>query len=73
MVGPAVAWLRRQLTAHLKEPYLDPIIAGQDRFNRDLLETLLPALDESLREQRRLRAEVDLLREQIGQRGDDGV
>ena len=73
VVGPAVAWLRRQLTAHLKEPYLDPIIAGQDRFNRDLLETLLPALDESLREQRRLRAEVDLLREQIGQRGDDGV
>ncbi len=65
LIGPAVSWLRRQITAHLKEPYLDPMIAGQDRFNRDLLETLLPALDESLREQRRLRAEVDLLRAQI--------
>ncbi|NTU83748.1 MAG: glycosyltransferase family 4 protein, partial [Chloroflexales bacterium] len=61
LVGPAVAWLRRQLTSHLKEPYLDPVIAGQERFNRDLIETLLPALDESLREQRRLRAEVELL------------
>lgn len=65
VVGPAVAWLRRQLTAHLKEPYLDPVIAEQERFNRDLLATLLPALDESLREQRRLRAEVDLLQARL--------
>ncbi|NNJ09630.1 glycosyltransferase family 4 protein [Chloroflexales bacterium ZM16-3] len=65
LIGPAVAWLRRQLTSHIKEPYLDPMIAEQDRFNRDLLDTLLPALDESLREQRRLRAEIDLLRERI--------
>ncbi len=65
VVGPAVAWLRRQLTAHLKEPYLDPVIAGQERFNKDLIATLLPALDESLREQRRLRAEVELLRSRL--------
>jgi hypothetical protein len=68
VVGRAVAWLRRQLTAHLKEPYLDPMIASQERFNRELLETLLPALDESLREQRRLRSEVDLLRAQLEER-----
>lgn len=71
VVGRAVAWLRRQLTAHLKEPYLDPVIAGQERFNRELLETVLPALDESLREQRRLRAEVDLLRAQLDERARD--
>ena len=65
LVGPAVAWLRRQLTSHLKEPYLDPMMAGQERFNRDLLATLLPTLDASLREQRRLRAEVELLRDQL--------
>jgi glycosyltransferase involved in cell wall biosynthesis len=72
VVGRAVAWLRRQLTSHLKEPYLDPMIAGQERFNRELLETLLPALDESLREQRRLRAEVDLLRARLEAADQDG-
>lgn len=70
VVGPAVAWLRRQLTAHLKEPYLDPVIAEQERFNSELIGALLPALDESLREQRRLRAEVELLRARLdGQLG----
>lgn len=65
VVGRAVAWVRRQLTSHLKEPYIDPVIADQERFNRDLVATLLPALDASLREQRRLRAEVDLLRAEV--------
>lgn len=65
VIGAAVAWLRRQITAHLKEPYLDPILAEQERFNRELLESLVPALDASLREQRRLRAEVELLRSQV--------
>jgi len=62
--------VRRQLTAHLKEPYLDPVIASQERFNRDLLETLLPVLDASLREQRLLRAEVERLRERLEGHGD---
>lgn len=65
VVGRTVAWLRRQLTSHLKEPYLDPVIAGQERFNKDLVASLLPALDASLREQRRLRAELELLRAEI--------
>ncbi|PDW04065.1 glycosyltransferase [Candidatus Viridilinea mediisalina] len=65
VVGPAVAWVRRQLTSHLKEPYLDPVIADQERFNQALLTTLLPTLDESMREQRRLQAELDLLRAQL--------
>lgn len=65
VVGPAIAWLRRQLTAHLKEPYLDPMIAEQERFNKELIEALLPTLDASLREQRRLRAEIDLLRAKL--------
>jgi hypothetical protein len=70
IVGPLIAWVRRQLTAHLKEPYLDPVIASQERFNRDLLETLLPVLDASLREQRLLRAEVERLRERLEGHGD---
>lgn len=69
IVGPLIAWLRRQLTSHLKEPYLDPIVADQERFNYNLLETLLPLLDASLREQRRLRAEVALLRSKLERLG----
>ncbi len=70
VVGPLIAWMRRQITAHLKEPYLDPMFASQERFNRDLLETLMPVLDASLREQRRLRAEVERLRERLDGRGE---
>lgn len=62
--------MRRQITAHLKEPYLDPMFASQERFNRDLLDTLMPVLDASLREQRLLRAEVERLRERLDGRGE---
>lgn len=72
LLGPVVGWLRRQLTSHLKEPYLDPMMNDQDHFNHQLLTTLLPALDASLREQRRLRAELDLLRDQFGTPQRDG-
>jgi hypothetical protein len=71
VIGRAVAWIRRQLTSHLKEPYLDPIISGQDQFNRELLAALLPTLDASLHEQRRLRAEVELLRAQLDKQRPD--
>ena len=33
MVGRLVAWMRRNLTSHLKEPYLDPIILRQQAYN----------------------------------------
>ncbi len=65
VVGGLVAWVRRQITAHLKEPYLDPVIADQQHFNQHLVSSLLPALETSRREQRRLRAELDLLRSEL--------
>jgi glycosyltransferase involved in cell wall biosynthesis len=34
VVGGLIAWLRRNLTSHLREPYLDPILAQQERFNQ---------------------------------------
>ena len=33
LVGRLVVWVRRNLTSHLKEPYLDPIIQRQQTFN----------------------------------------
>lgn len=65
VVGRMIAWTRKQLTSHLKEPYLDLIIGRQQRFNQQLLATLLPMLEQSLDEQRRLRREVEVLREQL--------
>ncbi len=31
--GPLIAWLRRNLTSHLREPYLDPMLERQVSFN----------------------------------------
>jgi glycosyltransferase involved in cell wall biosynthesis len=64
--GGMIAWLRRHLTSHLREPYLDPIVQRQEKFNTSLVETLLPMLEQSLHEQRRLRREVATLRHQLG-------
>ena len=36
IVGPLVAWLRRNLTSHLREPYFDPIVERQVAFNREV-------------------------------------
>jgi DNA segregation ATPase FtsK/SpoIIIE-like protein len=33
VIGRLIAWIRTQLTSHLREPYLDPILAQQERFN----------------------------------------
>jgi hypothetical protein len=40
LVGPLLAWLRRALTSHLREPYIDPILARQEAFNRELVQTV---------------------------------
>lgn len=64
-VGRLVAWARQQLTAHLREPYLDPIVAQQEQFNAELLRTLLPVLKQRLYEQRHLRQEIERLRARL--------
>ncbi len=71
VVGKFVAWVRRQMTAHLKEPYLDPMIARQETFNTELLQTLLPLLEHSMYEQRRLKREVAILRERLARQHHD--
>jgi hypothetical protein len=37
LIGPLIAWLRRNLTSHLREPYLDPILERQVALNRELV------------------------------------
>jgi hypothetical protein len=40
LVGKALAWLRRNSTSHLREPYLDPILERQVLFNKQMVEML---------------------------------
>ena len=40
LVGSLIVWLRRNLTSHLREPYLDPIVERQVTFNRRVAEWL---------------------------------
>ncbi len=65
VVGHLVAWTRRQLTSHLKEPYIDPIITRQRNFNQEVLHTLLPLLAKNSYHQNRLKREVAILRDAI--------
>lgn len=38
VVGPLIMWVRRNLTSHLREPYLDPILEKQVDLNRRIAE-----------------------------------
>jgi len=40
LVGSLIAWVRRNLTSHLREPYLDPTLERQVAFNREVVHTL---------------------------------
>jgi glycosyltransferase involved in cell wall biosynthesis len=40
LVGPLIVWLRRNLTSHLREPYLDPTLRRQERFNWLVVQTM---------------------------------
>lgn len=46
LVGPLIAWVRRNMTSHLREPYLDPIIDRQVRFNLHLVSYLQQWVDD---------------------------
>ncbi len=40
VIGPLVAWIRRNLTSHLREPYLDPMMQKQEEFNWQAVQTV---------------------------------
>jgi glycosyltransferase involved in cell wall biosynthesis len=67
LIGKLIAWLRRNLTSHLREPYLDPIIAKQEAYHKQILDVLLPALERSQHTQQRLERQIRLLERQIEQ------
>ena len=40
VLGPLIAWVRRNLTSHLREPYVDPTFERQVAFNQQLVRAL---------------------------------
>jgi hypothetical protein len=40
LIGGLIVWVRRNLTSHLREPYLDPTLERQVAFNRQLINEL---------------------------------
>jgi glycosyltransferase involved in cell wall biosynthesis len=75
MVGPLIAWIRRNLTSHLREPYLDPTLERQVGFNQRVVEAVrqLDArlagyeaqLAEQAEHQARIQMQLDLLSAQV--------
>jgi|GEM_PF-3463941 len=64
LVGPFIAWVRRNLTSHLREPYLDLTIERQVVFNQQLAELLKQvgaAMDASAQRQAELEARSQAL------------
>lgn len=50
VAGPLIAWVRRNLTSHLREPYIDPTLQRQEAFNLRVIagiEELAARLDEA--------------------------
>ena len=72
LFGPLIAWVRRHLTSHLREPYLDPIIEQQVSLNRQMAEWLKQAgatLDASVQCQGELRHRIKALEAQMSDLG----
>ncbi|MCX6044126.1 MAG: glycosyltransferase family 1 protein, partial [Chloroflexi bacterium] len=82
VIGGLLAWLRRNLTSHLREPYLDPMFRRQEGFNWLVVHTFhhlvhqLAQVSQPTNDDRvaKLEAEVAELRAELArQRNDNGV
>lgn len=68
LVGGLVAWIRRNLTSHLREPYVDPTLERQVEVNRrtaEWLQMAAKALDAAAWRQTELEAQIHDLEAQV--------
>jgi len=45
LIGRFIVWIRRNLTSHLREPYMDPMFERQVTFNRQVLNLIRQLVD----------------------------
>ncbi len=75
LLGPLVAWARRNATSHLREPYLDPTLERQVEVNRRTagwLELAAKELEAAARRQAELEARIRDLEDQVQELADEG-
>jgi len=68
LVGALIVWVRTNLTSHLREPYLDPIVERQVSFNRRVAEwtaRVTQMLSARRRHQQRLEERINALEAQV--------
>lgn len=65
LIGGLIAWVRRNLTSHLKEPYLDPIIDRQVHVNRRLVWELKSLYNRLRQVYASLQSQLDALRTSV--------
>ncbi|MGD8966872.1 MAG: glycosyltransferase family 4 protein [Anaerolineae bacterium] len=68
VLGPLITWARRNLTSHLREPYLDPMIERQVAFNHRVtgwIRQAVKALGASAHRQEELEARMESLEAQV--------
>lgn len=46
LVGPLIAWIRRTMTSHLREPYVDPMFERQVAFNLQVIQLMQQAIEQ---------------------------
>lgn len=75
ILGPILAWVRRNLTSHLREPYIDPTFQRQELFNRQVTQTLESMAESMARRQAAtvaaLEARIAELESRTGSQPDD--
>lgn len=67
LVGKLIAWVRRNMTSHLREPYLDPMFERQVVFNHRLVQVLQQQTEITARQLEKSEAERKKLAKQLEQ------
>ena len=68
LLGPFIAWARRTLTSHLREPYLDPMIERQVTLNyrvAEWMKRIKSAWTAATRRQTELETRIETLEAQV--------
>lgn len=67
IVGPLIAWVRRNLTSHLREPYIDPTFERQESFNRQVAQALATLIHQKGAEQAALEERIRRLEQRLAE------